>query len=112
MSYWKSSRVGISSSATGLIHELKTPARHIEYYRVFFAGGAVVGFISIVKCAAVLSLVIILEMTWVICARRKGAISGDTVSLAISIVIVTVVAYAFLVFIIAARVMAPLFYQL
>lgn len=70
------------------------------------------GLASIVKCAAILSLVIIFEMAWVISARRCGAIPGEVTSLAIRIVIVTIAVYVFLVSVIATRVMAPLFYQL
>lgn len=71
-----------------------------------------VGLASIVKCAAILSLVIIFEMAWVISARRCGAIQNDVTSLAIRIVIATTLIYVLLVSVIAARVMAPLFYQL
>jgi len=71
-----------------------------------------VGLISILKCAAILSLVIILEMIWVISARRCGAMSGEVISLSITIVVATIAIYVFLVTIIASRVMAPLFYQL
>jgi hypothetical protein len=68
--------------------------------------------VSIVKCAAILSLVIILEMIWVISASRSGGVSGGVFSLAVRIVAATIAIYVFLFSIIAARVMAPLFYQL
>lgn len=70
------------------------------------------GLISIVKCAAVLSLVIVLEMTWVITARRCGGLSGGVISLATCIVMATITIYIFLISIIAVRVMGPIFYQL
>ncbi len=70
------------------------------------------GLVSIVKCAAVLSLVIIFEMTWVITARRCGGISGEVISFATCIVMATIAIYVFLISIIAVRVMGPLFYRL
>ena len=53
---------------------LKSPAIDIEYRDSYLSGGAVVGLISIVKCASLLSLVIVFEMAWVIAARRFGGI--------------------------------------
>jgi hypothetical protein len=71
-----------------------------------------VGLVSIVKCAAVLSLVIVCEMTWVIIARRYGGVSGDVISFATCIVMATIAIYIFLISLIAVRVMGPLFYRL
>ena len=69
-------------------------------------------FIPILKCAAVLSLVIVLEMAWVIAARRLNGIPGEIVSLGIYIVMITIAVYIILVSFIAAKVMVPIFYKL
>jgi uncharacterized membrane-anchored protein len=91
---------------------LKSPAIDIEYRDSYLSGGAVVGLISIVKCASLLSLVIVFEMAWVIAARRFGGISGEVISFATCIVLATMAIYVFLVSVIAVRVMVPLFYRL
>lgn len=70
------------------------------------------GFISIVKCAALLSLIIVFEMTWVIAANRSQGLSVKLVSFATGIVMATIVIYVLVVSLIAVRVMGQLFYQL
>ncbi len=70
------------------------------------------GLISIVKCAALLSLIIVFEMTWVIAANRSQGLSGKLVSFATGIVMAPIVIYVLVVSLIAVRVMGQLFYQL
>ncbi|MEW5865238.1 MAG: hypothetical protein AB1774_00125 [Bacillota bacterium] len=64
------------------------------------------------RCAAILSLVIILEMAWVIYAHRAGALSREVVSCAVGLVVVTAILYVSLISLIAVRVVAPLIYGL
>ncbi|MEW6229232.1 MAG: hypothetical protein AB1700_14265 [Bacillota bacterium] len=70
------------------------------------------GLAWMLRCAAILSLVVILEMAWVIYVHRSGALSREVVSCAVGLVIVTAILYVSLVSIIAVRVMAPLVYGL
>lgn len=62
----------------------------------------------LLRCASILSLVIVLEMAWVILARRSGALAREVVSVAVGVVIATVVLYVSLISCIAVQVMAPL----
>lgn len=64
------------------------------------------------RCAAILSLVVILEMAWVIYVHRSGALSHEVVSRAVGLVIITAILYISLVSIIAVQVMAPFIYGL
>lgn len=70
------------------------------------------GLAWMLRCAAILSLVVILEMAWVIYVHRSSALSREVVSAAVGLVIVTAILYVSLVSIIAVRVMAPLIYGL
>ena len=64
------------------------------------------------RCAAILSFVIILEMAWVIYAHRSQALSRQVISVAVCVVAATAVLYVSLLSFIAVRVMAPLIYGL
>ncbi len=70
------------------------------------------GLAWVLRCAAILSLIIVLEMTWVIYAHRSGGLPRGLVSMAVGIVIASVVLYVSLVSLIAVRVMAPLVHGL
>jgi len=64
------------------------------------------------RYAAILSLVIILEMAWAIYAKRSLALSRNATILAVHVIVATAVLYILLVSLIAARVVAPLIYRL
>ncbi|MDI7247819.1 MAG: hypothetical protein QME92_10190 [Bacillota bacterium] len=70
------------------------------------------GLALMLRCAAILSLVIILEMAWVIYAHRSRAMPSQVISIAVGIVAATAVLYVSLLSFIAVRVMAPLIYGL
>ncbi|MGE5592442.1 MAG: hypothetical protein ACM3X3_02005 [Betaproteobacteria bacterium] len=70
------------------------------------------GLTWMLRCAAVLSLVIILEMAWVIYAKRSQALPREVISIAVGVVAATAVVYVSLLSFIAVRVMAPLIYGL
>lgn len=71
-----------------------------------------VGLAWMLRCAAILSLVIILEMAWVIYAHRSQALSRQVISVAVGVVAATAVLYVSLLSFIAVRVMAPLIHGL
>lgn len=71
-----------------------------------------VGLAWMLRCAAILSLVIILEMAWVIYAHRSQALPREVMSVAVGVVAATAVLYVALLSFIAVRVMAPLMYGL
>jgi len=71
-----------------------------------------VGLAWMLRCAALLSLVIILEMAWVIYAKRSQALPREVISIAVGVVAATAVLYVSLLSFIAVRVMAPLIYGL
>lgn len=71
-----------------------------------------VGLAWMLRCAAILSLVIILEMAWVIYAHRSQVLSRQVISVAVGVVAATAVLYVSLLSFIAVRVMAPLIYGL
>jgi len=71
-----------------------------------------VGLAWMLRCAAILSLIIIFEMAWVIYAHRSGALSRGVISLAVGVVALTAILYVSLLSLIAVRVMAPLIYGL
>ncbi|MBC7084450.1 MAG: hypothetical protein PWR07_2190 [Bacillota bacterium] len=70
------------------------------------------GLAWMLRCAAILSLVIILEMAWVIYAHRSQVLSRQVISVAVGVVAATAVLYVSLLSFIAVRVMAPLIYGL
>ncbi len=66
------------------------------------------GLSSLLLWASILSLVMVVEMAWVILARRGGTLAREAVPVAVGVVVATAVLWASVVTRIAVAVVAPL----